>query len=239
MNVIDYILKLIFPDRCIFCGKPTKLYSANPNVCDRCAESVHSIYVENCVKCGAKLDNHYNPYCRDCQSLNYICADGVSVFHYKDVKKTIFHFKYKGYKTDGIILGRYMADCLKNSNCGEVLRADIIVPVPLSIKKEKKRGFNQTAILAEEIGLEFGIDCCCDMLRRIKNTSPQSKMTETERKHNVMNVFKFNDNYSVDGKNILLVDDIFTTGSTVEECARTLMYAGANKIYFITLARVI
>lgn len=239
MNIIEYILNLIFPNRCIFCGKPTKLYSKNPNVCDRCEERVHSIYIENCVKCGAKLDNHYNPYCKDCQSMNYICTDGVSVFHYNDIKKTIFHFKYKGYKTDGIILGKYMSDCLKISGSIDILKADVIVPVPISRKKEKKRGFNQTAILAEKIGNELGIGYCGDMLKRIKNTVPQSKLTEKERKNNVMNVFEFNDKYSIEGKNILLVDDIFTTGSTLEECARTLMYSGAGKIYFITLARVI
>lgn len=239
MGVVNYILRLIFPDRCIFCGKPTKLYSKNPNVCDDCAESVHAIYIENCIKCGAKLENHSNPYCRECQSMNYICTDGVSVFHYKDIRKTIFHFKYTGYKTDGLILGKYMADCLINGNCEGILKTDVIVPIPISDKKEKKRGFNQTAILSDKLSAQLGIYCCKDMLKRVKNTVPQSKLTEMERKYNVMNVFEFNDKYSVEGKNILLVDDIFTTGSTVEECARTLIYAGADKVYFITLARTI
>lgn len=239
MGFLDYVLRLIFPNRCIFCGNPTKLYSDNPNVCENCVDSVHEIYVDNCVKCGAELVNHSNPYCRDCQSMNYICTDGVSVFNYRDVKKTIFHFKYKGYKTDGVILGKYMADCLNRCNCKEILKSDVIVPVPISRKKEKKRGFNQTEILADELSAEIGVTCCKDMLKRVKNTVPQSKLTGMERKYNVMNVFKVNDKYSIDGKNVLLVDDIFTTGSTIEECARTLMYSGADKVYYITLSRVI
>lgn len=239
MGVIDYILKLIFPDRCIFCGKPTKLYSDNPNVCESCAENVHEIYIENCIKCGKKLENHSNPYCSECQSMSYICTDGVSVFHYNNIRKAIFHFKYSGYKTDGLILGKYMADCLTSCNNKNFLNVDVIVPVPISGRKEKKRGFNQTAIIAERLDTELGINCCKDMLRRVKDTVPQSKLTGTERKYNVMNVFEFNDNYSVEGKNILLVDDIFTTGSTIEECARTLLCAGADKVYFVTLARTI
>ncbi len=239
MGLLDYFLRLVFPDRCIFCGRPTKLYSESPNVCDNCAESVHELYVENCVNCGAKLENHSNPYCRDCQSMKYICTDGVSVFHYGDIRKTIYHFKYVGYKTDGLLLGKYMAKCLIRSNCKDILKADVIVPVPISKKKEKKRGFNQTAILAEELSAELGIDYCKDMLKRIKNTVPQSKLSGMDRKYNVMNVFEVNDKYLIDGKNILLVDDIFTTGSTIEECARTLMYSGADNVYFITLARVI
>lgn len=171
--------------------------------------------------------------------MNFICTDGVSVFYYRDIRKTIFHFKYSGYRTDGLILAKYMAECLLKNECSGILNTDIIVPIPISVKKEKKRGFNQTAVLSETLSIELGIDYCPDVLKRVKNTVPQSKLTGLERKYNVMNVFEFNDKYFIKGKNILLVDDIFTTGSTIEECARILMYAGADKVYFITLARTI
>lgn len=239
MSVVSYILKLIFPERCIFCGHPTKLYSENPNVCEECSGRVHLLFFEKCIQCGADLQNHSNPYCPACHRMHFICTDGVSAFRYRDIKKTIFHFKYSGYRTDGPLLAKYMADCLLQGKCSGILNADTIVPVPISAKKEKKRGFNQTAVLAEVLSSELGIACCPDMLERVKNTVPQSRLTGLERKYNVMNVFKLNDRYEIQNKNILLVDDIFTTGSTIEECARILMLAGADKVYFVTLARTI
>lgn len=217
MTVIRYLSKLIFPERCIFCGKPTKLHSGNPYLCESCAENM--------------------PYLRPNGEIDENSAvRGVSVFRYEAVKDTIFKFKYDGYKNYGKILGKYMADYVIENNICDVLEADIIVPIPLWKKKEKERGFNQSALLAEAVSDIIGIPFENEVLIRNRKTVPQKGLSRSKRSDNLRGAFSLGKGSSVENKKVVIVDDIYTTGSTVYECSKILYGAGADKVFYLALS---
>ena len=126
--------------------------------------------------------------------------------------------------------------------CQEFFRdcsLDGIVPVPLHPKRLRWRGFNQAVLLAREVGREWRLPMDPFVLRRSRNTSPQTQLPEEERRKNVRRAFEIAAEKSVKGKSLLLVDDVYTSGATVNECSRTLMRAGAKEVYVLTLARAV
>jgi len=115
----------------------------------------------------------------------------------------------------------------------------LIIPVPLHIKKLRERGFNQSLILARAIGEKQQIPVNFSLLKRHKFTETQTGMHKAERKQNIKKAFEISDKEKIAGKDIILVDDVYTTGATVNECAKTLIKAGARKVSVLTLARVL
>ncbi len=215
--MINYILKLIFPERCVFCGKPIKLQSDNKYVCEKCG--INMPYYNKT----AKLDEE-GP------------VTGISVFAYSSVRDTIHRFKYDGYRNYGYIMGRMMAEYVLDNSVYDIMTADLITAVPLWKEKERKRGFNQSGLLAETISDIIGVPYVKNMLKRTKSTAPQSGLTKEERRNNLKRAFEFNNRYDVNDKSIVIVDDIYTTGSTVFECAKCLYAAGAKEVIYFSLS---
>jgi ComF family protein len=118
-------------------------------------------------------------------------------------------------------------------------RADLIIPVPLHPKRLRWRGFNQSALLARQISRMYGIPMDPFVLRREHETAPQTQLVEDERRRNVRGAFALHRDRSVDGKSILLVDDVYTSGATVNECSRVLRRSGAKEVFVVTLARAV
>ena len=150
MKMFDYLLKLIYPDCCIFCGNPIKLYSENRDICDKCLENM--------------------PYLSGSIDMDKLNIKGINVFRYDAVRDTLFHLKYDGYKRYGALFGNLMADYAIDNCINELFEADIIVPVPLWHKKEKIRGFNQAALIAEAIAQRTEMPCVNDLLIRKRDT---------------------------------------------------------------------
>jgi len=123
---------------------------------------------------------------------------------------------------------------------GFLPEVDMIIPVPLHPRRLKERGFNQSQLLGRVLAEELNIPCDPFALIRTKDTDPQVGLSEKERRKNVRGAFEIDQRreFLVRGKTLLLVDDVMTTGATVEECARTLKSAGAEKVYVLTMARV-
>ena len=115
---------------------------------------------------------------------------------------------------------------------------DAVVPVPLYIKREKKRGFNQATLLSSQFESVLNIPVISNNLVRLKNTPTQTKLTKIERKNNLDKAFKVLDKKEFKGKNVLLIDDVFTTGATTDECSKVLKSVGVKNIYVLTLAHV-
>jgi len=114
---------------------------------------------------------------------------------------------------------------------------DVIVPVPLHVKRLRSRGFNQAVLLGELLAREWRLPIARRAMRRVRWTEPQINLSADERLHNVKGAFTVSDYAAVAGKHVLLLDDILTTGSTAEECARVLKRAGAVEVTVITIAR--
>jgi ComF family protein len=146
-------------------------------------------------------------------------------------------FKYGRKVSLGKPLGRLMAQ-----GCEEFLRecqADLIVPVPLHPRRLRWRGFNQSLLLSRQVSRRYNVPVEPFALYRARETVPQTELTEDERRKNVRGAFAINAGKSMKGRSVLLVDDVYTSGATVNECSRVLIRGGAREVTILTLARAI
>jgi ComF family protein len=188
-----------------------------------------------CILCGKKLDISIfeNMECAKCigQKPTYTLARSLVKFD-EYSKKVIHAFKYH----DKTGLAKVFAKLILQRYGPEVFNADLIAPVPMHKLKRLFRLYNQSHILAKEIAKLLKKPLQPDLLIKSKWTQPQASLSKLEREKNLSNSLKFNTRYSIKGKNILLVDDVLTTGTTVTKCTKLLKHAGANSIYVLTIA---
>jgi len=174
------------------------------------------------------------PICQQCKNTDFYFDKAISAVKYqKDVKTLIYKLKYSGHTYLATTIGHIMADKLKQEN----IEADIIIPVPLHRSKERKRGFNQAILISKYMVGKIDISLDINALTRIKNTRAMHNLTRGERLENVEGAFEVANKEAIANKNILLIDDIFTTGSTVNSCSKELINNGAKSVTVMTFAR--
>lgn len=234
MDKISKLFSFLFPEgiKCIFCEDDLAdktgycicsrcnkvLPYQNKNICDICGDEVVSAK-DICINCKAKLPAYKKV---------------VSVFWYEGQVLGLIHkFKYGGAKYLAKPMAKIMADKLKEEN----LSFDVVLPVPISDKKLKTRGFNQAQLLAKCVSENVKIKMDDSILKRVKDTQTQVSLTRTERQENLKDAFAVNNKNLIKDKNILLIDDILTTGSTAEECSNILLKNKAKNVYVLTFAR--
>lgn len=225
------LLKLLFPPRCVICAEVLCLEERKGILCRKCAADVPFFPKDVCPHCGGESDRA--GFCSICLKP-FSFDSAVSVFPYERVRRAIRLFKYEGGKDIGIGLGEMMAEYLLKEQTELLERADVMVSVPLHPKKEKYRGFNQTHILCERISEKTGLVFEKQALERKRETVAQSELNPEERKMNLKDAFGMK--MDLTGKRVLLVDDIFTTGTTCNECAKELYRAGAEEVTVFTLS---
>ena len=203
-------------------------------LCPGCARNLPNLLPPLCPKCGRPQASGI--LCPDCrQSETQI--DGIrSVFRFEEVvREAIYQLKYHNLKAICSCLAELLAGYLRSSP----LPGEAIVPVPLHPRRLKERGYNQSALLAKELGKLTNLPVLQDSLIRIKEAGPQVKASDVkERRRNVANAFKCQDE-KVSGKQIIIVDDVCTSGATLESCALALKDKGAITVWGLTLAREI
>ena len=222
-TIKESILHLIFPHVCHGCG--TDVLSVNHHLCLECLESLpqtdfHS-FADN------PMEKHFWG--------RLPIAHGTSQFYYTKesmMQKLMHEFKYRGNKELGLYLGRLLGRSLQNSRFNDI---DALVPLPLFPAKEKKRGFNQSLVLCEGITEILALPVLKDVIIRTTDTETQTKKNRIERWQNMEGKFELVDLQAVKGKHILLVDDVITTGATLEACGRELIKAGDLKLSIATL----
>jgi len=245
-NMIEYIteglLNLVFPLDCKICEKPIR-ESKGYSICEDCFKTIELIEQPYCMKCGKPLiptdffKQNREILCLDCKIKKYSFEFSRSTGIYdKVLRKCIHLFKYYGEKKLAKPLGKLMIDYLLENNEFEN-KFDLIIPIPLHKNDLKKRGFNQSALLGKVIGNYFSIPIGESILKKKKLIPFQVNLSKKEREKNILNAFSVEKPEEIKGKNVLILDDVFTTGSTVAECAKELKKARANKIYVLTLAR--
>jgi ComF family protein len=232
----DALLDLIYPSQavCYNCGKSLEKESKY-SLCLHCYNALPFISEHHCLKCGIPLRMiEDGPNCEECKDTHHYFDRAISVVQYEeDVKKLIYKLKYSHHTYLARIMGAMMAHKLKE----ECISIDLILPVPLYKGKEIERGFNQSALLGKYIANEINIPLNTDALIRVKNTKVMHSLTKRERHENVQDAFKVVDVWVIMDRNILLIDDIFTTGSTVNVCSQLLLSSGAKSITVLTFAR--
>lgn len=153
------------------------------------------------------------------------------------LKEAIHTFKYGGV----FPLVRVFGDLLqpKLQTLSREYPLDVMIPVPLHIRRLRERGFNQAFLLVKELNRRIGISYEGRVLKKIKDTPVQSSLKKRERRKNLTGVFQVKDTEALKGKSVVLVDDVYTTGATVNECSRTLLKAGAERVAVLTVARAL
>lgn len=219
--------------KCIVC----KAELEEPNkycMCEKCISKLPFNNGHICYKCGTSIVGS-GSYCLSCKDTQKDYEFARAPFIYSGAIKTlIYRLKYSS--------GKYLAPYLSEFILSEFIKTDwqidLVVPVPLYIKREKRRGFNQAELLSVTFNSVLNLPISKDNLVRVKNTPTQTKLTKKERKTNLHKAFKVLDKKEFKNKNILLIDDVFTTGATNDECSKALIAAGAKNIYVLTLAHV-
>ncbi|MBU0686598.1 MAG: ComF family protein [Candidatus Margulisbacteria bacterium] len=237
---LSSILDLIFPPRCQICREP-----GPENICKNCITKIKTIDQKNvCVYCGEPQNDQ--PFknavlCSRCviEKPHYTIARSIAIYE-GTLKKAIHAFKFKGKKNLAQHLGKFMALSIEE-NLPEIryCHADAVVTVPLSQNRLKSRGFNQIDCLAEVFSAYANIPHEKDILARVRDTKPQFDLPKHKRKENIQGAFVIKRPNDIYGRRLLLLDDIYTTGYTVNECAKVLIKCGAAKVYILTLSRAI
>ncbi len=224
------LLQLLFPRRCPVCDGIVRPFGAK--ICPECRKKWRPVSEPWCMKCGKKLRARQE-LCADCRSRTHVFERGRALYEYRDVAPAIYRMKYGGRREYAEFFGeeaaRRLADFVRQ------VQPDVLVPIPLHRKRMRKRGYNQAALIAKAMGKALGVPVREKMLLRIKNTAPLKAQNPEERQNNLKKAFIIDQN-DVKLKTILLVDDIYTTGSTMDEAARVCRAAGAAHVYFVTVA---
>ncbi|MCS7287000.1 MAG: ComF family protein [Anaerolineae bacterium] len=222
---LDSILDLLFPPRCGGCGSWGKWF------CDDCLKAIRFLKEPHCRFCGNPAEDW--GICPSCAREPHSLEGIISVAYFEGpIQKVVHLIKYQGKTALVSPLTELMASrILRNP-----VQAEGIIPVPLHPSRYRERGFNQSALLAEGLSKHLGIPVLDGALERIRYTRPQVGLNAQERKENVKGAFRANP-FKVAGKNLIVVDDVCTTGATLEECGVALKEAGAKRVWGITLAR--
>ena len=243
MNILD----LIFPKDlyCISCGRPLPLQGPGGfALCGSCTDGIDWITGRSCAKCGKPLSDE-NPmdFCRDCAlAAPHVFGRGFACALYTGrVAEIIRGMKYRGKAWHADTLSKMMADryfSMADAETGELPYYDGIAAVPMTAGKKDVRGYDQAALMAAGLSLRIGIPWLKGALSRIRETGVMSSLSEDERRQNLTGAFAVGYDMieAVKGKSILLVDDIYTTGSTIDTCAEALFSAGAERVDFFVFA---
>ena len=234
-EIVDVFIDIIYPQNisCIICNKPINK-SNTYSLCRECFENIEFIQ-DGCLKCGKKetrrtLEEYEFGECEYCKGYTYYFDRAISCIDYSKIsKKMILNFKYK----DKTYMSRYIADIMSQKIQLENIKYDYILYVPLHKKRLKERGFNQSQKIAKYFSEKVNIECL-DIIKRTKNTKKLYSLIRDDRKKELINAFEINDSTLLENKNVLIIDDILTTGSTVNEISKRLKVIGVDKIYVFT-----
>lgn len=220
------VISSLFPPKCPVCRK---LIGREDDVCESCAVKFDRIVGRRCPKCGC---DKKHCVCRD---TNRWYSRVVSPFYLNEAAETaIIRLKRKG---DRQAVG-FLADAMRYTVIAEYKTVvyDFVTAVPIYPAKRRQKGFAHAGLLAQKIAKDMGLPCFENALLQTKPSLPQHDLTMRERENNVLDIYQGKDSI-VDGKTVLLVDDITTTGATLDACARALRVAGAKNVYCVTAAK--
>ena len=233
INLSRVVLDFVYPPVCLVCKEVIREELSQNSKALVCSVCWHNLEIEEkpfCPECKVELEikelHHCSAYLDRVYSLGVFDENFQALIH---------QFKYKGKVSAGKSLGIRLAQEFKKQPVSDVA---CLIPVPLHKARKRERGFNQSEIVAESLGAELNLKVEKNILSRIKNTKDPTKLSIEERKQNVAGAFQVNDKHKIlHGKKIILLDDVITTGATLNECAKVLKQAGAKEILGVTIAK--
>lgn len=227
-------MDLLYPKRCAICDE--LLSGKELYLCGRCTALPKLVGDSYCMKCGKPVEEQ-EEFCDDCKKRERTFECGRSVFVYDfPMQNSIARFKYHGRQEYAEFYAQQMY--AQYGDWMEKLQPDALIPVPVHRERRRKRGFNQAELIAGELSILGNIPVVDDLLLRIKNTVPQKELSDTERLKNLGQAFQVNrqqEKLYKSMKCVIIIDDIYTTGSTIEACSRILRKWGIERIYFLCI----
>lgn len=225
------ILRLLYPPKCCICERP--LLRSEEDFCASCADKRPiKITGHRCFRCSKPLTDKAAEYCADCEK-GHEYERGWALYEYASVRDLVLKYKNQNRRSIATFFSREIV-----SEYGEEIRLlcpDALLPVPLSLSKERKRGYNQAEILARQIGKALSVPVLTDVLARESGGKQQKILGVSGRRNNSKNTFILYRN-DVKLNSVVIVDDVYTTGNTIDAAAQVLKEAGVKKIYFLTVA---
>lgn len=224
---------MLYPSRCAICdGIPAKFMEENKYICSECTAKVIPAGQPACLKCGKPLEDAQGELCHDCTVKKHTYDRGVAAFVYSDaMKKSMYAFKYNNRREYAKYYAKEIYELY--GHVIESFGAQALIPVPLYKSKLRKRGYNQAKVLADSLAMYLDVPVDDGVLVRVKNTKPQKMLDDANRVKNLEKAFQIRKD-SVKYNKVIIVDDIYTTGSTIDGCAQVLKEAGVEKVYFVT-----
>ena len=236
-TMVSGVVDMLFPRHCSTCHAVLTGGEGDP-FCSDCLSTVRFTTPPLCPSCGVPFApmQGADHLCEECVLSRPPFSVARSLGAYEGTLLDAIHlFKYHGKISVGEALGRMMAQAPYHSlTIGDY---SVVIPVPLHPKKLRERGFNQSLVLARQVSKQISIPLDFFALRRTVHTEAQVKLSGHKRRKNVRGAFEVKDPNRIEGQRILLVDDVYTTGSTVRECSKILMKSGAQEVAVLTLAR--
>ncbi|HUM82675.1 MAG TPA: ComF family protein [Lachnospiraceae bacterium] len=228
-KVTSFALDLLYPRRCPICHEPAP---AGKKICPACRKKLPYIETKRCRKCGKPVEDR-EIMCEDCKKTEHVYTAGIGVFRYDETMRgTISYYKFKGRREYGEVLGELTYE--GSRNLIELWDPQLIIPIPLHSGKQRTRGYNQAAELARPVSRRSGIRLDEHALIRTEKTLAMKNLGAAERAANLSGAF-------IPGKgfrpvrSVLLIDDIYTTGTTVDSAAAALKECGVSDVFFVSL----
>lgn len=228
---LELFLNALYPRRCPVCDGI--VMPKGHFVCQECHKKLSYVRQPICKKCGKELISDRMEYCPDCLRHQRSFDYGLALLNYNEAARhSMAKIKYNNKRQylefyGAAISRRFEKQILR-------MRADALIPVPVHPSRRRKRGFNQAELLAREIGRRLDIPVCRDLLVRTRKTLPQKELNPAERLKNLEQAFQVR-KAAGNIRSVILVDDIYTTGSTAEACTRALRQAGVEHVYVLSI----
>ncbi|WP_376796110.1 ComF family protein [Thermogemmatispora sp.] len=221
------MLDLLFPPDCAGCGRSGGL------LCPACLQAIADLQEQRCARCALPSRISLCRYCRSSAS-SLFALQAVALYE-EPLRSCIQHLKYQGVTRLAPFLGRMLAASYRRHH----LQADLVLAVPLHAERECQRGYNHARLLADVCARELGLPSPHSLLERVRATAAQARLSASERQQNVAGAFRCQPQKSqsvLRGRTVLLIDDVCTTGATLEACSSALLQAGAKQVQALVLA---
>lgn len=229
-GILKGAVKFLYPDVCPVCSD---VMTDQSGICTTCRGKLKYIHNPRCLKCGKQMSDGEREYCYDCMTHHHSYTQGIAVWGYTDgIKQSIYRFKYQNCRCFADIY----AQEIESQYAEHIKRwgAQAILPVPLHAKRLADRGFNQAKLVANALGKRLGIPSDDTVLIRDRSTVPQKELDDKQRFKNLENAFIITENV-VKYKKVIILDDIYTTGATMDACAKALHEGGVHEVYSVVL----